>query len=82
MPDIPTEPDARTVLTNRRETITIETRGHTRRVETGTDVFTHAVPDDQDPIGAHMAHVARLRHIRGFLLKSCTLTGAWQTLRD
>lgn len=49
MPDIPTEPDARTVLTNRRETITIETRGRTRRVETGTDVFTHTVPDDQDP---------------------------------
>lgn len=83
MPEIPTEPDARTVLTTRRrETITIETRGHTVTTETYGERHTYSVPTGHDPIAAHQACVARMRHLYGWRIESCTVHDSWTTRRQ
>lgn len=79
---MPDEPDARTILVKDRHTMYVQTRGHTVTVEAYGERHTYTVPMDCDPIAAHQACVARMRHLHGWRIESCTVHDSWTTRRQ
>lgn len=76
------EPDARTILVKGRQTMCVQTRGHTVTVETSGGRHTYSVPAGYDPIAAHQASVARMRYLRGWRIESRTVHDSWTIHRQ
>ncbi|MFC8124476.1 hypothetical protein [Streptomyces sp. NPDC057302] len=79
---MPDQPDARTKLVKDRHTMYVETHGHTVTTETYDQRHTYTVPADHDPVAAHQATVARMRHLHGWRIDSCTVHDSWTTHRQ